>query len=113
MFLLLFLLIPITAALLLLFTKKEQTANAIAIGAGLITLVAAVYIIINKTGNFDASWLPILNSRFLLQADGLAKILVLLTAISFPAIFITTQKNQYTQKNIFLSLMLLSLDRKR
>ena len=108
MFLLLFLLIPIAAALVLLFIKKEQSVNVIAIGSALITLVSAVYIIINKTGNYDAPWLPILNSRFLLQADGLAKILILLTAISFPAIFIATQKNHTNQKNIFLSLMLLT-----
>jgi NADH-quinone oxidoreductase subunit M len=50
----------------------------------------------------------VLNSRFVLQADGLAKILILLTAISFPAIFIATGKNQVAQKNIFLSLMLFT-----
>jgi NADH-quinone oxidoreductase subunit M len=43
-----------------------------------------------------------------LQADGLAKILILLTAISFPAIFIATSKNHVAQKNIFLSLMLFT-----
>ncbi len=108
MFLLLFLLIPVFAAILLLFVKKEQSVNTIAISAALVTLLGAVYIIISKTSSFDAAWLPLLNSRFTLQADGLAKILVLLTAISFPAIFIATSKNQPTQKNIFLSLMLLT-----
>ena len=108
MFLLLFLLIPIFAAIALLFIKKEQSVNLIAIGSGLLTLLGALHIILNKTGNYDASWLPILNSRFLLQADGLAKILILLTAISFPAIFIATSHNQTNQKNVFLSLMLLT-----
>ena len=56
----------------------------------------------------DLTWLQVLNSRFVLQADGLAKILILLTAISFPAIFIATSKNQVAQKNIFLSLMLFT-----
>jgi NADH-quinone oxidoreductase subunit M len=56
----------------------------------------------------DLTWLQVLNSRFVLQADGLAKILILLTAISFPAIFIATGKNQVAQKNIFLSLMLFT-----
>jgi NADH-quinone oxidoreductase subunit M len=108
MFLLLFLLIPILAAIALLFIKKEQSVNLIAIASGLLTLLGALHIILNKTGNYDASWLPILNSRFLLQADGLAKILILLTAISFPAIFIATSNNQTNQKNVFLSLMLLT-----
>ena len=108
MFLLLFLLIPIFAAIALLFIKKEQSVNLIAVASGLLTLLGALHIILNKTGDFDASWLPILNSRFLLQADGLSKILILLTAISFPAIFIATSNNQTNQKNVFVSLMLLT-----
>ena len=108
MFLLLFLLIPITAAMLLFAIKKEAAGNSIAIGASLLTLLAAFVIIINKTDNFDAVWLSSINSRFLLQADGLAKILVLLTAISFPAIFIATGKNQLNNRNVFLGLMLLT-----
>ena len=103
MFLLLFLLIPIIAAIALLFVKKEQAVNLIAIGSGLLTLASSVYILFNNIGNFDAVWLPVLNSRFLLQADGLSKILILLTAISFPAIFIATSKNQTSQKKKFLS----------
>jgi len=108
MFLLIFLLIPIIAAVLLFITKKETSANAIAIGAGLLTLLGAVYLALNKIDNFDATWLLSINSRFVLQADGLAKILVLLTAISFPAIFMATQKNQIQNKNSFLGLMLLT-----
>jgi NADH-quinone oxidoreductase subunit M len=100
--------IPILAAILLLLIKKEQSIQAIAIGAGVITLIAAIYIATNHTANFDAPWLSMLNSRFTLKADGLAKILVLLTAISFPAIFIATHKNVVAQKNIFLSLLLLT-----
>ena len=108
MFLLIFLLIPILAAIALFLTKKESSFNAIAISAGLLSLLGAVYIILNKTDNFDASWLTILNSRFLLQADGLSKILILLTAITFPAIFIATSKNKIQNKNSFLGLMLLT-----
>jgi NADH-quinone oxidoreductase subunit M len=108
MFLLIFLLIPILAAIALFLTKKESSFNAIAISAGLLSLLGAVYIILNKTDNFDASWLTTLNSRFLLQADGLSKILILLTAITFPAIFIATSKNKIQNKNSFLGLMLLT-----
>jgi NADH-quinone oxidoreductase subunit M len=57
---------------------------------------------------FDANWLLSINSRFVLQADGLAKILVLLTAISFPAILIATSKNQVQNRNSFLGLMMLT-----
>jgi NADH-quinone oxidoreductase subunit M len=108
MILLSLLFIPILAAILLLLIKKEQSTQVIAIGAGLLTLIAAIYMAFNNTANFDVPWLSMLNSRFALKADGLAKILVLLTAISFPAIFIATNKNVVAQKNIFLSLLLLT-----
>lgn len=108
MFLLSFLIIPIVAAIVLLFVKHEKRAQDIAIVAGIASLTAAVNIIINNVASVDLTWLQVLNSRFVLQADGLAKILILLTAISFPAIFIATNNNQITQKNIFLSLMLFT-----
>ncbi len=108
MILLSLLFIPILAAILLLLIKKEQSVQAIAIGAGILSLIAAIYMVFNNTANFDAPWLSMLNSRFTLKADGLAKILVLLTAISFPAIFIATNKNVVAQKNVFLSLLLLT-----
>ena len=108
MFLLSFLIIPIVAAIVLLFVKHEKRAQDIAIVAGIASLTAAVNIIINNVASVDLTWLQVLNSRFVLQADGLAKILILLTAISFPAIFIATNKNQINQKNIFLSLMLFT-----
>jgi NADH-quinone oxidoreductase subunit M len=108
MFLLSFLIIPIVAAIVLLFVKHEKRAQDIAIVAGIASLTAAVNIIINNVASVDLTWLQVLNSRFVLQVDGLAKILILLTAISFPAIFIATNKNQITQKNIFLSLMLFT-----
>ncbi len=108
MFLLSFLIIPIVAAIILLFVKHEKRAQEIAILAGIASLAAAVNIIIVNVGAVDLTWLQVLNSRFVLQADGLAKILVLLTAISFPAIFIATSKNQVAQKNIYLSLLLFT-----
>lgn len=108
MFLLSFLIIPILAAIVLLFVKHEKRAQDIAIVAGVASLTAATNIIINNVGAVDLTWLQVLNSRFVLQVDGLAKILILLTAISFPAIFIATSKNQITQKNIYLSLMLFT-----
>ena len=108
MFLLSFLLIPIVAAILLLFIQQEKRAQDIAIVASVLSLAAAVNMLFINVSTVDLTWLQVLNSRFVLQADGLAKILILLTAISFPAIFIATSKNQVAQKNIFLSLMLFT-----
>jgi NADH-quinone oxidoreductase subunit M len=102
------LLIPFIAAIILLFIKNDKLANITAIVFSALTLGVVFYIAFNKIANFEAAWLPQLNSHFSLQADGLAKILLLLTAISFPAILIATSSNQLKQKNIFLSLMLFT-----
>jgi len=103
-----FILIPLVTALLLLFIKNDKSANTIAIVATLGTLVAALVVVGNGAVDFNAPWIPVLNAQFLLHADGLAKILILLTAISFPAIIIATSQNQPKQKNIFLSLLLFT-----
>jgi len=103
-----FLLIPILTAIVLLFIKKDTLASQTAITASIATLALAVFLAYNKVETFDLNWLPSLNSRFTLQADGLAKILILLTAISLPAILIASDKNEYKQKYIFLSLLLFT-----
>jgi NADH-quinone oxidoreductase subunit M len=103
-----FILIPFVTALFLLFIKNDKAANTIAIVSTLGTLVAALVVAGNGAVDFNAPWIPVLNAQFLLHADGLAKILVLLTGISFPAIIIATSQNQPKQKNIFLSLLLFT-----
>ena len=103
-----FILIPFVTALLLLFIKNDKSANTIAIVSALGTLAAAIIVAGNGAVDFNAPWIPVLHAQFFLHADGLAKILVLLTAISFPAIIIATSQNQPKQKNIFLSLLLFT-----
>jgi NADH-quinone oxidoreductase subunit M len=49
-----------------------------------------------------------LNSRFILNADGVSKLLILLTAISFPVIYIATSQHPIKNKNVFNSLMLFT-----
>ena len=104
-----FLLIPILTAIVLLFIKKDTLASQTAIAASLATLALAVFATFNQVDTFDIAWLPNLNSRFTLEVDGLAKILILLSAISLPAILIASAKNEYKQKNIFLSLLCVVL----
>ena len=89
-----FLLLPILTAILLLFIKDKKTATTTAIVGAMATLLLAVVATTTKVEAFDIAWLPSLHSRFVLQVDGLAKILILLTAISFPAILISTAKNE-------------------
>jgi NADH-quinone oxidoreductase subunit M len=100
--------IPFIAAIILLFVKQNEKANYIAIASTGITLALALNIAFNGAVNFDASWISSINARFVLTADGLSKILLLLTGISFPAIFIATSKNEIKNRAQFLSLMLFT-----
>jgi len=100
--------IPFIAAIILLFVKQNEKANYIAIASSGITLALALNIAFNGAANFDASWIPSISARFVLTADGLSKILLLLTGISFPAIFIATSKNEIKNRAQFLSLMLFT-----
>ncbi len=103
-----FLFIPILAALLLLFIKNNKTAQWVAILFSGLSLLVALLMLITPTADFNIAWLPNLNTRFILHADGLSKILILLTAISFPAILLTTANNEYKNRNVFLSLLLFA-----
>ena len=100
--------IPFIAAIILLFVKPNEKANYIAIASTGITLALALNIAFNGAANFDASWIPSINARFVLTADGLSKILLLLTGISFPVIFIATSNNEIKNRAQFLSLMLFT-----
>jgi NADH-quinone oxidoreductase subunit M len=100
--------IPFIAAIILLFVKHNEKANYIAIASSGITLALALNIACNGAANFDASWISSINARFVLTADGLSKILLLLTGISFPAIFIATSRNDIKNRAQFLSLMLFT-----
>jgi len=100
--------IPFIAAIILLFVKQNEKANYIAIASSGITLALALNIAFNGAANFDAGWISSINARFVLTADGLSKILLLLTGISFPAIFIATSKNEIKNRAQFLSLMLFT-----
>jgi NADH-quinone oxidoreductase subunit M len=108
MLLLSILTIPFIAAIILLFVKHKEKANYIAIGSSVVIMALAFNIAFNGVANFDADWILSLNARFILTADGLAKILILLTAISFPVIFIATSKNELRNRNQFLALMLFT-----
>ena len=85
-----FLFLPILAALLLLFIKNNKTAQWVAILFSGLSLLVALLMLSTPTADFNIAWLPNLNTRFILHADGLSKILILLTAISFPAILLAT-----------------------
>ena len=108
----LLILIPLIGGLALFTVKSETTARALALFAGIATLVVSVLGLtaLKQPINlqYDAEWLPALNTRFHIALDGMGQLLCLLTAISFPLIFIAISKNTYKNAARFYGLMLLS-----
>ena len=106
---LLLILIPVISGLLTFFLKNGNAAKNWALFASIATLVVGLYAVCPCCKlDFDAAWIPLLGTRFTLSMDGLSKILTLLTAISFPLVFVSTYNNEYKQSNAFYGLMLLS-----
>ena len=109
---LLLILAPLLNGIAAFFFKKENTARSLALYSSIITLVVSLLglTILNKTEllQFKCDWLPGLGSSFSIRLDGMGQLLCLLTAISFPLIFIATWHRSYKNAHNFFALMLLS-----
>jgi NADH-quinone oxidoreductase subunit M len=109
---LLLILIPLLSGVAAFFFKKENTAKGWALLSSFATATVSILglTILNKTDllQFKCDWLPGLGSSFSIQLDGMGQLLCLLTAISFPLIFITTWDRVYKNAHNFFALMLLS-----
>jgi NADH-quinone oxidoreductase subunit M len=103
--------VPLLAGLIS-FGLKDGTAKGWTLFASLVTLGIMLLAVSmpedSKMMMVNAEWLTALNSRFALGMDGLAKILCLLTAVSFPVILIATWSAEYKNARNFFGLMMLS-----
>jgi len=108
----LLILIPLVTGLAGFLIKNEGSARGWSLLSSVVTLIVALWgLSLAKTSPMLAAnveWLPDLGSRFAVGLDGLSKILVLLTTVSFPLIFIATWRDQYKKAWNFYALMLLS-----
>jgi NADH-quinone oxidoreductase subunit M len=108
----LLILIPLIGGLALFSVKNEGAAKGVALLAGIGVLAVSLLGLttMNNAANlqYNAPWLPMLNASFHIGLDGMGQLLCLLTAISFPLIFIATRNNNYKQPHRFYALMLLS-----
>jgi len=108
----LLILIPLIGGLALFAVKNEVSARGIALFVSICVLVVSLLgLTVMKSQadlNCDMTWLQMLNSRFHVGLDGMGQLLCLLTAISFPLIFIATWNNVYKDGHRFYALMLLS-----
>lgn len=104
-------LIPVLAGIVTFFLKETKAVRTWALLASVATMavaVAGILFLPAKELAFDAAWLPEFGSRFAFMTDGMGKMLVLLTTVSFPVIFVAIGKNEYARPGNFYGLLLLS-----
>jgi len=109
----LLILIPLVTGLVGFFLRSVAGAKTWALLSSLATLVISLWgLTLAKDSpllHADVAWLPDLGSRFSVGMDGLSTILSLLTAVTFPLIFVATWRDSYRGKSWnFYALMLLS-----
>ena len=108
----LLILIPLVSGLAGFFIKGPSGARGWSLFASLVTLAVSLWgLSLAKDSallQVDVAWLPDLGSRFAAGLDGMGQILCLLTAVSFPIIFIATWRDEYKNAGNFYALMLLS-----
>lgn len=110
----LFIWLPLLAGIACFFFKG-QSAKTWATFASLLVLAVVVislfysddkqYASYNKVNYY---WMKQIGNSFFVGLDATSRLLVLLTAIAFPVIFIATQKRTYKNPAAFYGLMLLS-----
>lgn len=101
--------VPLLMGLISFFTKDEKVGKSVSLFSSIAVLVITIVGLTTKTNLFfNAEWMPLLGSNFSVGIDGMGKILVLLTAVSFPLIFVATWNRSYTNGHNFHALMQLA-----
>lgn len=103
------LILPLIAGLASFLLKNEKQVKLNAVFSSAIVTVISVVIVLEKTVlKFDAEWLPQLGSSFALEADGMSKMLCLLTSLVFTLIFLYIKDQSQKSYQSFYGLMLLT-----
>ncbi|TAL49916.1 MAG: NADH-quinone oxidoreductase subunit M [Chitinophagaceae bacterium] len=109
---LLLILIPLLSGLIAFFLKNGNNAKAWALISSIATLAVSLLglTVLNSTADlqYKTDWMAGLGSTFSVKLDGMGHMLCLLTAISFPVIFVATWRSEYKKAHNFFALMLLS-----
>jgi NADH-quinone oxidoreductase subunit M len=108
----LLILIPLLSGIATFFLKTGKNAKSWALLSSFATVTVSLLglTVLNNPEllQFKTDWLPGLGSSFSIRLDGMGQLLCLLTAISFPLIFISTWHREYKNAHNFFALMLLS-----
>ncbi|MBC7422535.1 MAG: NADH-quinone oxidoreductase subunit M, partial [Ferruginibacter sp.] len=96
---------PLLAGLITFLFKKDAAVKSWALLSSIITLcisLASMLYVSNKALSglaFNYEWLKYIGASFSVSFDGMGRVLTLLTAISFPIIFVATYTNKYKNAN--------------
>jgi NADH-quinone oxidoreductase subunit M len=105
---------PLIAGLLCFIFKNDKNSKVIALFSSIVTLLISFASIIyaddkQLSGLKDSYvWMKYLGASFNIGLDGMGHLLTLLTALSFPIIFVATYNNKYKNASAFYGLMLLA-----
>ena len=106
--------LPLLGAVVSFLLKKEQQVKQWAFVSSMLTLgLTVTSLFYTGQSNYLLTqvsyiWLPSLGSSFTLSLDGISWMLCLLTALSFPLIFISTSDASRSRSNAFYGLMLMA-----
>ncbi len=108
----LLILIPLLTGMATFFFRNEKAARSWALLSAAATLAVSVLGMTLlkevKYLQFTREWLPVLNSSFSLQLDGMGQLLCLLNAVAYPLVILSTWKSSYRKAHNFFALMLLA-----
>lgn len=111
----LFIWLPLLAGILCFFLKGRAAYNAAMLSSLLLLGVVIASLFYSNDalyGNYNRVnyyWMKQIGNSFFVGLDATGRLLALLTAIAFPVIFITTEKNNYKNPAAFYGLMMLTV----
>lgn len=109
---LLLILVPLLSGLATFLIKKGDAARTWSLFSAIVTFIVAILgvSVFNSPAHitFTADWMGNLGSSFSIKADAMGMMLCMLTAISYPVIFVATWNASYSKPHNFFGLMLLA-----
>lgn len=108
----LLIIVPLLTGLAAFFFRNEKAVRSWALFSAAVTLIVSLLGLTllkdEKYLSHQSEWMQVIGSSFSVKLDGLGQILCLLTAVSYPIIFLATWNSSYKKANNFFALMLLT-----
>jgi NADH-quinone oxidoreductase subunit M len=108
----LLILLPLLTGIATFFIRQEKFARSWALLSSLLTAAVSILgLTMFKSPAdlaFHANWISSLGTSFSIRLDGMGQVVCLLTALSFPLVFLATWNSAYKKANNFFALMLLT-----